>query len=58
MNTFLYHGIPEAVPFLSRAIVLLVRKYPYWKFQGLSVVDSFIRTAIKFMHTCIDSLLE
>jgi hypothetical protein len=58
MNTFLCHAVPEVVPFLSRAPVLLVRKYPYWKFQGLSVVDSSIRTAIKFMHTGIHSLLE
>jgi hypothetical protein len=58
MNTFLCHVVLEAVPFLSRAPLLLVRKSPYWKFQGLSVVDSSIRTAIKFMHTGILSLLE
>jgi hypothetical protein len=58
MNTFLCHAVPEVVPFLSRAPVLLVRKYPYWKLQGFSVVDSSIRTSIKLMHTGIHSLLE
>jgi hypothetical protein len=42
MNTFLYHAVLEAIPFLSKAPVLLARKSPYWKFQGLSAVDSSI----------------
>jgi hypothetical protein len=58
MNTFLCHAFPEAVPFLSRDPTLLVRKSPYWKFQGLSAVDSSIQTTIKFMHTGIHALLE
>jgi hypothetical protein len=58
MNTFLCHAVPEVVPFLSRDPVLLVRKYPYWKLQGFSVVDSSIRTSIKLMHMGIHSLLE
>jgi hypothetical protein len=58
MNIFLCHVVLEVVPFLSRAPVLLVRKYPYWKFQGFSAVDSSIQTAIKFMHIGIHSILE
>jgi hypothetical protein len=58
MNTFLCHVVPEAVPFLSKAPMLLVRKSPYWKFQGLLVVDISIQTTIKFMDTGIHSLWE
>jgi hypothetical protein len=58
MNAFLCHADPEVVPFLSRDPMLLVMKYPYQKFQGLSAVESSILTAIKFMHTGIHSLRE
>jgi hypothetical protein len=58
MNTFIYHAVPEAIPVPSRDPVLLVRKYPYWKFQGFSAVNSSILLAIKFMHIGIHSLLE
>jgi hypothetical protein len=56
MNNFLCHAVPEAVPFLSRAPVLLVRKSPYWKLQVFSVVGSSCRTTIDIILTGFSAL--
>jgi hypothetical protein len=58
MNTFIFHVVSQAVPFLSRVPILLVRKSPYWKLQVFSVVDISFRTTFNLMHTSIHSLLE